>query len=186
MIYISNRKNNNNNNNIYIEKNYNSINKTLETDSNVIIKPANNFKNIDKSNVIYQKLHNITKTDGNMDVWSYDQERINNDNNIMTYDFINNQRTVRISNINNYNNKINFDNIDYKTKIEKFPVKNYNNNKVNDNKNIKYIIQNDSNTVDVANNYKRINPISNTFIKTPENKQDYKNLINFKLYQKHY
>ena len=189
MIYISNRKNNNNknNNNIYIEKNYNSINKTLETDSNVIIKPANNFKNIDKSNDIYQKLHNISKTDGNMDVWSYDQERILNDNNIMTNDFINNQKTVRISNINNYNNKINFDNIDYKTKIEKFPVKNYiNNNKVNDNKNIKYIIQNDSNTVDVANNYKRINPISNTFIKTPENKQDYKNLINFKLYKKHY
>ena len=188
MVYISNKKNNNN---IYIDNNYNSINKTLETDSNIIIKPANNFNNftsIDKSNEIYRKMHNIVKTDGNMDVWSYDKERIFNDNNIMENNFINNQRTVRISNINNYNNNINFDKIDYKTKLEKLQLKNYINNinKNNDNKNMKYIIPNESNTIDISNNYRRINPISNNFFKTPDNKQDYKNLINYKLYKKHY
>ena len=187
MVYISNKKNNNN---IYIDNNYNSINKTLETDSNIIIKPANNFNNftsIDKSNEIYRKMHNIVKTDGNMDVWSYDKERIFNDNNIMENNFINNQRTVRISNINNYNNN-NFDKIDYKKKLEKLQMKNYINNinKDNNNKNMNYIIPNESNTIDISNNYRRINPISNNFFKTPDSKQDYKNLINYKLYKKHY
>jgi len=184
MVYISNKKNNSNN--IYVENNYNTINKTLETDSNVIIKPANNFINIDKSDDIYRKMHNITKIDGNIDLWSYDKERISKDNNIMPDNFFNNQRTVRISNINNYDNNINFDKVDYITKLDKFQMKKNINNKDNNNKNMKYIIQKESSTIDTSNYYRRINNISNNFFKTPDSKQDYKNMINYKIYKKNY
>ena len=184
--YITNK----NNNNMYSERNYNTINnKNLKT--NTMTNIPNNFKGIDKSDYIYQNMHNIVKTDGNMDLWNYDQERILNENNdILFNDYINgnNQRTIRGEKINNFNNKNNFDNVDYNTKMQNLQMKNYIiNNKENDNRNMKYLIQNNQNAIDSLNYYKRINPIIiSSKMRTPETKQNNKNMINFKQYVKHY
>ena len=180
MKYISSK----NNNNIYFERNYNTIdNKSSYINNNTSERPHNNYNRLGKNDYIYQNLHNVVKTDGNMDLWSYDNERIINDNNILKNNYINNnQRYKKVENINN------FDNINYREKLQKLQMKNYIiNNKENDNKNMKYIIPTDTNTVDSLN-YRKIHPIRSDKMRTPMTKQNTnnKNIIEFKQYVKHY
>ena len=190
MKYIINK--NNNNNVAYYERfntsiDNNSIN-NYNISNSVIDNTTNNYKNIDKSNYFYQNIHNALKTDINMDLWSYVEER-NVNNNRTKYNNINKNipRIIRDENINNYNNKNSFDNTDYSTKLKKFQVKGYANNNIgNISKTMKYIIPNNSNTIDSINTHTRINPIVIDNMNNPITKQNYKNMIKYKQYIKYY
>ena len=183
-----------NNNNIYYNNN-NTLNKNIN--NNIIIQTSNLSKSIDninESNYVHHNMYNLAKTNDIIDVLSYNDERLLNNNN-NNYFYMNNsvnnnnQRTLINKDINYANNKMYFDNIDYKTKLQKFKGKNYLiNNKENTNKNLKYNLQNinDSNTLDSFTNYSAINTITSNIIRTPETKQNYKGMIDFKQYVKHY
>ena len=179
--YISSK----NNNNIYFDKNFynNPITKSLN--NNTITQVSNISKSLDKSNYPYPN-HNIVKTDGNIDLWSYDNLKYLNSNNIIVNNYVNNnnQRILRKDDYNYTSNKNNYENNDYKMKIHNLQLKNY----VVNNKNIKYVPQtmNDANILDSFNNYRRINTITTDSIRTPDNKQNHKNMMNYKQYVKHY
>ena len=179
--YISSK----NNNNIYFDKNFynNPITKSLN--NNTITQVSNISKSLDKSNYPYPN-HNIVKTDGNIDLWSYDNLKYLNSNNIIVNNYVNNnnQRFLRKDDYNYTSNKNNYENNDYKMKIHNLQLKNY----VVNNKNMKYVPQtmNDANILDSFNNYRRINTITTDSIRTPDNKQNHKNMMNYKQYVKHY
>ena len=180
--YISSK---NNNNNYYFDKNFynNPITKSLN--NNTITQVSNISKSLDKSNYPYPN-HNIVKTDGNIDLWSYDNLKYLNSNNIIVNNYVNNnnQRFLRKDDYNYTSNKNNYENNDYKMKIHNLQLKNY----VVNNKNMKYVPQtmNDANILDSFNNYRRINTITTDSIRTPDNKQNHKNMMNYKQYVKHY
>ena len=190
--YISSKNNNNfyyNNNSL----NKNNINNNLMIQSSNLSKSIDNINSINTPNYIYQNMHNIIKTDGNMDVWSYDDERLlttTNNNNVYGDNYIKKEpRNIIIEDINYANNNMYFDNMNYKTKLQKYQMKNYLiNNKENTNKNLKFNLQNinDNNTFDSFNNYCGINSLTSNVMRTPESKQNYKNIINYKQYVKHY
>ena len=174
-----------NNNNIYFERNYNTIdskNEYINNNNNTTSRVQNNYNRLAKPDYIYQNMHSVVKTDGNMDLWSYDNERIVNDNKVIKNNYVNNsQRAKKAENINNLNT---FENLNYRERIQKLQMKSYiSNNKENDNKNMRYIIQNHTNTVNSIN-YGKIHPV----ISTPETKQNTnnKNIINYKHYIKQY
>ena len=174
-----------NNNNIYFERNYNTIDNKSEyisNNNNTTSRVQNNYNRLAKPDYIYQNMHSVVKTDGNMDLWSYDNERIVNDNKVIKNNYVNNsQRAKKAENINNLNI---FENLNYRERIQKLQMKSYiSNNKENDNKNMRYIIQNYTNTVNSIN-YGKIHPV----ISTPETKQNTnnKNIINYKHYIKQY
>ena len=179
--YISSK----NNNNIYFDKNFynNPITKSLN--NNTITQVSNISKSLDKSNYPYPN-HNIVKTDGNIDLWSHDNLKYLNSNNIIVNNYVNNnnQRILRKDDYNYSSNKNNYENNDYKMKIHNLQLKNY----VVNNKNMKYVPQtmNDANILDSFNNYRRINTITTDSIRTPDNKQNHKNMMNYKQYVKHY
>ena len=147
---------------------------------------SNISKSLDKSNYAYQN-HNIVKTDGNMDLWSDDNLNYLNNNNIIVNNYVNKsnrQRIIKKDDYNYSNNKNNYENNDYKMKMHNLQLKNY---AVN-NKNLKYIPQTmkDDNILDSLNNYRRINTITSDSLRTPDNKQNYKNIVDYKPYIKHY
>ena len=174
-----------NNNNIYFERNYNTIDNKSEyinNNNNTTSRVQNNYNRLAKPDYFYQNMHSVVKTDGNMDLWSYDNERIVNENKVIKNNYVNNsQRSKKVENINNLNT---FENLNYRERIQKLQMKSYiSNNKENDNKNMRYIIQNHTNTVNSIN-YGKIHPV----ISTPETKQNTnnKNIINYKHYIKQY
>ena len=181
--YISNK----NNTNFYFDKNFYNGPMTKSLNNNTIVQISNISKSLDKSNYAYQN-NNIIKTDDNIDLWSYDNLKYLNSNNIIANDYVNNnnQRIIRKDpyNYSINNNKNNLENTDYKMKIQKLQLKNY----VVNNKNIKYIpkTMNDGNILYSFNNYRRINTITSDSIRTPDTKQNYKNMMNHKQYVKHY
>ena len=183
--YISTK----NNNNFYLDKNFYNDTITKSLNNNTIAQVSNISKSLDKSNYAYQNMHNIVKTDGDINLWTYENNpRYLNTNNIIVNNYVNNNhRTIRKDDFNYYNNKINYDNIDYKMKFQKLNLKNYA-VKSNEDKNIKYIPQtvNDTNTLDLLNNYRRINTITSDNMRMTDNKQNYKNMMNFKQYVKYY
>ena len=179
----------NNNNNFYLEKNLYNEPITKSINNNTIVQISNISKSLDKSNYPYQNIHNIVNTEGNIDLLGYDNKTYLNNNNIIFNNYINNnnQRILRKDDFNFSNNKNNFDNNDYKIKIQKLQLKNYavNNKEI---KNFKYAPQtmNDLNVLDSFKNYRRINTITSNSMRTPDTKQNYKNMINFKQYVKNY
>ena len=178
-----------NNNNFYLEKNLYNEPITKSINNNTIVQISNISKSLDKSNYPYQNIHNIVNTEGNIDLLGYDNKSYLNNNNIILNNYINNnnQRILRKDDFNFSNNKNNFDNNDYKMKIQKLQLKNYAvNNK--ENKNFKYAPQtmNDLNVLDSFKNYRRINTITSNSMRTPDTKQNYKNMISFKHYVKNY
>ena len=184
--YISTK----NNNNFYLDKNFYNDTITKSLNNNTIAQVSNISKSLDKSNYAYQNMHNIVKTDGDINLWTYENNpRYLNTNNIIVNNYVNNNnhRTIRKDDFNYSNNKINYDNIDYKMKFQKLNLKNYA-VKSNEDKNIKYIPQtvNDTNTLDLINNYRRINTITSDNMRMTDNKQNYKNMMNFKQYVKYY
>ena len=184
--YISTK----NNNNFYLDKNFYNDTITKSLNNNTISQVSNISKSLDKSNYAYQNMHNIVKTDGDINLWTYENNpRYLNTNNIIVNNYVNNNnhRTIRKDDFNYSNNKINYDNIDYKMKFQKLNLKNYA-VKSNEDKNIKYIPQtvNDTNTLDLLNNYRRINTITSDNMRMTDNKQNYKNMMNFKQYVKYY
>ena len=173
------------NNNIYFERNYNTIDNKSEyinNNNNTTSRVQNNYNRLAKPDYFYQNMRSVVKTDGNMDLWSYDNERIVNDNKVIKNNYVNNsQRAKKAENINNLNT---FENLNYRERIQKLQIKSYiSNNKENDNKNMIYIIHNHTNTVNSIN-YGKIHPV----ISTPETKQNTnnKNIINYKHYIKQY
>ena len=184
--YISTK----NNNNFYLDKNFYNDTITKSLNNNTIAQLSNISKSLDKSNYAYQNMYNIVKTDGDINLWTYENNpRYLNTNNIIVNNYVNNNnhRTIRKDDFNYSNNKINYDNIDYKMKFQKLNLKNYA-VKSNEDKNIKYIPQtvNDTNTLDLINNYRRINTITSDNMRMTDNKQNYKNMMNFKQYVKYY
>ena len=183
--YISTK----NNNNFYLDKNFYNDTITKSLNNNTIAQISNISKSLDKSNYAYQNMHNIVKPDGDINLWTYENNpRYLNTNNIIVSNYVNNNhRTIRKDDFNYSNNKINYDNIDYKMKFQKLNLKNYA-VKSNEDKNIKYIPQtvNDTNTLDLINNYRRINTITSDNMRMTDNKQNYKNMMNFKQYVKYY
>ena len=184
--YISTK----NNNNFYLDKNFYNDTITKSLNNNTISQVSNISKSLDKSNYAYQNMHNIVKTDGDINLWTYENNpRYLNTNNIIINNYVNNNnhRAIRKDDFNYSNNKINYDNIDYKMKFQKLNLKNYA-IKSNEDKNIKYIPQtvNDTNTLDLLNNYRRINTITSDNMRMTDNKQNYKNMMNFKQYVKYY
>jgi hypothetical protein len=184
--YISTK----NNNNFYLDKNFYNDTITKSLNNNTIAQLSNISKSLDKSNYAYQNMHNIVKKDGDINLWTYENNpRYLNTNNIIVNNYVNNNnhRTIRKDDFNYSNNKINYDNIDYKMKFQKLNLKNYA-VKSNEDKNIKYIPQtvNDTNTLDLINNYRRINTITSDNMRMTDNKQNYKNMMNFKQYVKYY
>ena len=189
--YISNK----NNNNFYYNintLNKNNLNNNLMVQTSSLSKSIDNINSINTPNDIYQNMYNMIKTDGSMDVWSYDNERLltTNNNNVYVDNYINKEpRNIIIEDINYANNNMYLDKIDYKTKLQKYQAKNnLFNNKENIYKNSKYYLQNinDSNTFDSFTNYSGINTLTSDIVRTPESKQNYKNMINYKQYMKHY
>ena len=181
--YISSK---NNNNNFYFDKNFYNDPITKSLNNNTITQVSNISKSLDKSNYAYQN-HNIVKTDGNMDLWSYDNVKYLNNNNIIVNNYVNKsnrQRIIKKDDYNYSNNKNNYENNDYKMKMHNLQLKNY----VVNNKNLKYIPQTmkDDNILDSLNNYRRINTITSDSLRTPDNKQNYKNIVDYKPYIKHY
>ena len=66
-------------------------------------------------------------------------------------------------------------------------MKGYTNNNIgNISKTMKYIIPNNSNTIDSINTHTRINPIVIDNMNNPITKQNYKNMIKYKQYIKYY
>ena len=184
--YISTK----NNNNFYFDKNFYNDTITKSLNNNTIAQVSNISKSLDKSNYAYQNMHNIIKTDGDINLWTYENNpRYLNSNNIIVNNYVNNNnhRTIKKDDFNYSNNKINYDNIDYKMKFQKLNLKNYG-VKSNEDKNIKYIPQtvNDTNTLDLLNNYRRINTITSDNMRMADNKQNFKNMMNFKQYVKYY
>ena len=184
--YISTK----NNNNFYLDKSFYNDTITKSLNNNTISQVSNISKSLDKSNYAYQNMHNIVKTDGDINLWTYENNpRYLNTNNIIINNYVNNNnhRAIRKDDFNYSNNKINYDNIDYKMKFQKLNLKNYA-IKSNEDKNIKYIPQtvNDTNTLDLLNNYRRINTITSDNMRMTDNKQNYKNMMNFKQYVKYY
>ena len=210
----------NNNNNYLFNSNdmfYNSSNKNKNKNIEIINKSnkiLNNYYNnelntssknnkalIDKNNYPYQNLHNIAKTEVNLDIWTYDKDRINEDKNILNNQyFINNNdtRALRGKNVNiinsfisNTNPVVPLENIDYKIKLQKIQKRNTLTNKniikITDD-NYKYIIPKTHKTSNLESfeNNRRFNTLANESMHTPIIKNTNYANRNYKKYIKRY
>ena len=180
MIYDASTKNKDKNIKI-INNCYNTINNNKINNSS-----KNNTVLIDKDDYIYQNVRNVAKTEVNLDIWSYDKDKINkNENNLKNKYYINNNdtRTLRTKNLNiisNFISNINpnmpmlYDNIDHKIKLQKMQKRNTVNGngksiiKVTD-ENYKYIIPKTHKTSDIEyiDNYKKANTIASESTRFP-------------------
>ena len=162
MIYDSSNKNKDKNIKI-INNRYNTINNNIINNST-----KNNTVSINKDDYIYQNFRNIAKTEVNLDIWSYDKEK--KENNLKNKYFINNNdsRALKGKNLNIINNFISninpnmpllIDNIDHKIKLQKIQKRNTVNGK---DENYKYIIPKTHKTSDIEyfENYKKTNTIT--------------------------
>ena len=139
---------NKNNINYLTNRNQNIINNyynNFNNNSNNIINHSskNNKAIIDNNDNFYPIVHNIIKTDGNMDNWTYDINILNEEQNILNnkYDFKDNKKiiigkNVNANNINNYINNAkpisNIDNLEHKIKLQRLQKRNFMSYNLND------------------------------------------------------
>ena len=160
----------------------------------------------------YPNTHNILKTDVNMDVWSYNKGRIEDENIFKNKYFIinNNPKINRGKNLNSINNYIirpnndiemfnNMDNIDHKIKLQKMQ-KRKSNNIIDNNKNnnIKTVeLENYNKNIvhksinigmnNIEDNSKIMNIINDNYnYNSPLNSQNNSNVKNYKKFVKQY
>ena len=144
--------------------------------------------------------HNLANTEINLGMWTYDNERLNTDQN--NYYINSNSKNLRTKNTNFYNNYIlspnplaSYDNLDYKIKLQRLQKKNnilnnnieFNNNSAKvGNENYRNLIPKSNITTNIDNygNYRKLNTIECTY--SPISKSNYPNLRNYKKFVKQY
>ena len=188
--YLTNRNQNiinNYYNNININNGFNNSSK-----NNKII--------IDNDDYLNQNFHNISKTDANLDNWTYNINMLNGKVLKNKFDIKdnNNKRTIIGKNNNNINNYINsakpistIENLEHKIKLQKLQKRNNLSNNISNNKNYikkwnenyKYVIPK-SHYTENFENYNKLNISNNSY--SPFLNTNYPNQKNYKKFIKQY
>ena len=203
---IKNNNRNTINKSINLANNYNNYN-FIDLGNNTLNHPSQYNNSISNK---YSNIHNLVKSDSNMDGWSYNKGRIENQNICINKRYKinnNNPMIIRGKNltINNYIVRPNinietFENIDHKIKLQKMQKRKPNNclddnNKKNlksmeyENNNKKKIPNNyniGNNNIKPLENYKKIISVISDTTNSPVNKQNDSNFKKYKKFVKQY